>query len=58
MCIWCFIISCPCSGTLLQEEDLVPGSGAAEMVTDMTNTTYLADVGIGCTGTLTGGART
>ena len=42
-------------GTMLQEEDLEPGSGAAEMVTNMVNATEFENLGIGCTGILTGG---
>ena len=42
-------------GVILQEEDCVPGSGAAAMMIDLMNATEIADYGIACTGILIGG---
>ena len=42
-------------GTILQEEDCVPESGAAAMVIDIVNATELEGWPVGCTGILTGG---
>ena len=42
-------------GTILQEEDCMPGTGAATMMIDIVNATELGDFLGGCTGTLIGG---
>ena len=42
-------------GTILQEEDCVPGSGAAAMIVDIVNATELGGWPAGCTGILIGG---
>ena len=43
-------------GTILQEEDCVPGSGAAAMMVDIVNMTQLDPTDFaGCTGIILGG---
>ena len=42
-------------GTILQEEDCVPGSGAAAMIIDIVNATELECYSASCTGILIGG---